>query len=263
VEMPRLFVVCALVVLAGCTIDPQEGSTQASASPPAPVTCQAGADCDAKWSRAIEWIKKNSAWKIQRQTDVLIQTYNSINDSSSPGFKVTKVAASQPGTYEMDFTGKCSNMWGCTPTVAAARAHFADFVTGDVPAQTAPSQTAPVPTTPAQIMPARITPAQTTPAQTTPAQATPAQATPIETTPVETPMAWFRKDQQQVSGNPALENQIQFDRTQCQAAASKNGQPGGPDFESAFKSCMDVRGYTLDPPGQANQEADQASQEAH
>jgi hypothetical protein len=255
--MSRLFVVCAFVIVAGCTIDSEQASAPAPALPSV-ITCQAGADCDTKWSRATDWITKNSAWKIQRQTDALIQTYNSINDSPSPGFKVTKVAAAQPGTYEIDFTGKCSNMWGCVPTVASARATFADFVTG-VPAKTIPAPPMVAPLTPASLRPAPPMAAPPAPAPTTPAPPTPVQTASVQPTPVQIPMVWFRKDQQQVSGNPALENQIQFDRAQCQAGASKNG----PDFENAFKSCMDVRGYTLEPPRQAEQEAEQAPQDAH
>ena len=275
--MPRLFVVFAFVIVAGCTIDPEQASAPAPVSPPASITCQAGADCDAKWSRAIEWITKNSEWRIQRQTDALIQTSSSINDSPSPAFKVTKVAAGAPGAYEIDFSGKCSNMWGCMPTVAAARAKFAAFVQGSAPAQTTPALlTAAAPLTPASLRPAAPAPptfasasapptsAQTPPEQAPSAQALPAQPLPAQTSPVQVPMAWFRKDQQQVNGNPALENQIQFDRVRCQASAGKNG----PDFENAFTSCMDARGYTLEPPAQATQEAAtqdpaQAIQDAH
>ncbi len=276
--MPRLFVVFAFLIVAGCTIDPEQASAPAPApaSAPTPITCQTGADCDAKWARAIEWITKNSAWRIQRQTDTLIQTNSSINDSPSPAFKVTKVAAGGPGAYEIDFAGKCSNMWGCMPTVASARAKFADFVTGSAPAPVTSAPPMAAPLTPASLRPtAPATPtlasasappasAQAPPEQATSAQPLPAPPPPAQPSPVQVPMAWFRKDQQQVRGNPALENQIQFDRARCQASASKNG----PDFENAFTSCMDARGYTLEPPGQASQdaaaqEAAQAIQDAH
>jgi hypothetical protein len=124
------FVVCAFGVVAGCASTPQ----QASAPPPPLITCQTGADCDAKWSRAIGWLANNSAWKIQSQSDLLIQTFNSINDSPSPGFTVTKVATGQPGTYEINFAGGCANLLGCIPSVAESRASFAAFVTGGTPA---------------------------------------------------------------------------------------------------------------------------------
>src|SRR5215469_4503487 len=212
--MSRLFVVCAFVIIAGCSTDPEQASAPTSASSPVRITCQAGTDCDAKWSRAGEWVTKNSVWGIQSRTDLLIQTSSSINDSPSPGFKVTKVAASEPGTYEITFTGRCSNMWGCMPTVAAERARFADFVAG-VPAQTALARTMPAPTTPAQVIPA----------PTIAAQPASAQTVPVQTAPAQSAMLWSRRDQQQITGNPALENQIQFDRYQCQANASKDGQP--------------------------------------
>lgn len=121
---PLAYAACALA-LSGCAA-PQT----ATIPPPAPVTCQAGADCDAKWSRAVGWIATNSAWKIQTQTDSLIQTYNSADDSPSPGFTVTKVATGQAGLYEIAMTGGCANILGCMPTVAESRSSFASFVNG-------------------------------------------------------------------------------------------------------------------------------------
>jgi hypothetical protein len=107
---------------------------QATAPPPAPITCQAGTDCDAKWSRAIGWLASNSRWKIQNQTDMLVQTYNSVDDSPNPGFTVTKVATGQPGVYQLNFDGGCANILGCIPTVAESRASFATFVNAGTPA---------------------------------------------------------------------------------------------------------------------------------
>jgi hypothetical protein len=68
-----------------------------------PITCTAGADCDAKWSRAASWIALNPAWKIKTRTDRIIET---TGHDSLPAFAVTKVATT-PGNYEITFEGVC------------------------------------------------------------------------------------------------------------------------------------------------------------
>ena len=54
--------------LAGCITAAEQ------ATPIRPITCTAGADCDAKWSRAASWIALNPTWKIKTRTDQFIET---------------------------------------------------------------------------------------------------------------------------------------------------------------------------------------------
>jgi hypothetical protein len=82
------------------------------ATPIRPITCAAGADCDAKWSRAASWVALNPTWKIKTRTDQFIET---TGHDTLPAFAVTKVATT-PGNYEIIFTGDCANPFGCTPT---------------------------------------------------------------------------------------------------------------------------------------------------
>jgi hypothetical protein len=94
------------------------------ATPIRPITCTAGADCDAKWSRAASWIALNPTWKIKTRTDQFIET---TEHDTLPAFAITKVATT-PGNYEIIFTGDCANPFGCTPTVAQSRARFESFM---------------------------------------------------------------------------------------------------------------------------------------
>jgi hypothetical protein len=120
--MRTILALCFCSLLVACA-----AANQQTTAPPPPITCTNKNDCDAKWSRAVSWIASNSSWKIQTQTDFLIQTYNSINDSAAPSFTITKVA--QPnGTFQITFDGGCANIFGCVPTVAESRARFAEFV---------------------------------------------------------------------------------------------------------------------------------------
>ena len=95
--------------------------------PARPITCRVGPDCDVKWSRAVAWVANNSRWKIQTQTDLLVQTYNSADGSQSPSFTVSR-AASGDGLYEISLNGACDNLFGCNPTIPEARTKFAEFV---------------------------------------------------------------------------------------------------------------------------------------
>jgi hypothetical protein len=125
----------AALALAGCA---RQSSV---AEPPRPITCLAGADCDAKWSRAIAWVASNSRWKIQTQTERLVQTFSSAHKSASPGFTVTKSFAGL-GLYDISFTGGCDS-FGCVPTIAESREKFTDFVLA--PLETPPPQPPPAP----------------------------------------------------------------------------------------------------------------------
>ena len=104
-------------------------SSEVQPPPPQPIICTAGADCDAKWSRAQAWIAKNSPRKTSAQTDTVVTT-QSLFSESAPVFTVTKVARGQ-GRYEITFNGGCGNQSRCVPTVPESRARFTAFVLGE------------------------------------------------------------------------------------------------------------------------------------
>jgi hypothetical protein len=89
----------------------------------------AGADCDAKWSRAVSWVTTNSEFTIQTQTAQIIQTMGPLRQDPTPALTVTKVAVAS-GDYEITFASGCDNFIGSVPEVADERAKFAAFVAG-------------------------------------------------------------------------------------------------------------------------------------
>jgi hypothetical protein len=97
---------------------------------PQPIICTAGADCDAKWARAVAWIAKNSSLKILTQTETVVQTAGPARSEPTPAFTVTKVARGS-GRYEIAFNGGCGEALRCVPSVSESRAHFTDFVLGE------------------------------------------------------------------------------------------------------------------------------------
>ncbi len=114
------------LALCGCITAEQQASV---VEPPKPITCRAGADCNAKWSRADAWIKEHSKYKVETSSESLIQTSgpSAFETDPSPTYKVTKFAM---GTreYAIELTGGCDSIFGCTPTILAAQADFTQFM---------------------------------------------------------------------------------------------------------------------------------------
>src|SRR5947208_9548815 len=108
-------VMASALALCGCITAEQQASV---AEPPKPITCHAGADCDAKWSRANAWITEHSKYKAETSSESLIQTSgpSTFETDPSPTYKVAKVAAS-PSEYTIEFTAGSDSIFRCTPTV--------------------------------------------------------------------------------------------------------------------------------------------------
>ena len=133
--------VVAILIVAGCsTVTPQQ-EAQIHANANRKITCSKGTDCDMKWGRAIAWISQNSHWKIQTQTDYIIQTYTALGGSPSSSFLVNKVPVDND-TFEIVMTSGCGNMFGCTPDATTLKAMFTNFIIGPAPAVSPQSPTA-------------------------------------------------------------------------------------------------------------------------
>jgi hypothetical protein len=106
------------------------GGPEAGLSKPEQITCQAGPDCDAKWSRANKWLSESSGLKIETKKDSQIKTVQSKGDSRVLVVTITKNATSKPGVYEISFIAGCPSELSCLPPIAESRAQFANFVLG-------------------------------------------------------------------------------------------------------------------------------------
>src|SRR5436305_3183574 len=91
--------VCA-IALSGCITAEQQASVTEAAKP---ITCRAGADCDAKWSKASSWIAEHSKYKVETNSDTLIQTSgpSTLETDPSPRYKVAKLMKG-PGEYTIE-----------------------------------------------------------------------------------------------------------------------------------------------------------------
>jgi hypothetical protein len=127
-------VLASVLALSGCITAEQQASV---AEPPKPITCHAGADCQAKWSRAKAWVAEHSKYKVE-STDSLIQTSGpaTFETEPSPAYKVTKFATGRD-EYAIEFAGGCDSIFTCTPTVPDAQADFTQTILAADPAHPA------------------------------------------------------------------------------------------------------------------------------
>jgi hypothetical protein len=116
-------VMCLIFLLSACASTQQAQWNQDAAQP---LTCSKGPDCEAKWDRALIWVRNNSESKIDTANESIINVHIPQN-SSSAIFTITKTEA-DPGTYTINFRAGCSSMLGCTPSILELKASFANYV---------------------------------------------------------------------------------------------------------------------------------------
>jgi hypothetical protein len=94
------------------------------------IGCTAGADCEAKWARAKQWVLDNSKYPVKVDTDAEISTVTrtGFND---PGLIVTvNRFARHDGTFVITLRVGCGMLVGpCKPSVSQAQESFARYVT--------------------------------------------------------------------------------------------------------------------------------------
>lgn len=128
-------IVLAAAALAGCatqlTPEQQAIVTQTAARQ---VTCSGADDCEVKWGRAVQWVLDTNAFRIQVQTDVMIQTAGPLPDHPELAVVVSKIATGG-GNFRFEVSGGCDNMFGCIPTLEIAKASFVKAVMDGVRAK--------------------------------------------------------------------------------------------------------------------------------
>ncbi|MBI1179136.1 MAG: hypothetical protein GC201_01165 [Alphaproteobacteria bacterium] len=97
-----------------------------------PIICDGQEQCEIMWSRAIQWVKNNCAYRFQTVSDDLIQTAGPNPYSIEPAFVVNKLALGG-GKYQIEFDGGCDNMFGCSPTILEAKSKFVMYLMGAHP----------------------------------------------------------------------------------------------------------------------------------
>lgn len=120
----KFFITTVIVtcLLSACASSPERQAKLAELQRTIP-TCVGAEDCNAKWEAAQLWVVKNAGWKIQNQSNVLIETYNAINGSTSIAVRVTKEPMGG-GKYKFLVKVWCDNVFGCHPDSLDAALRF-------------------------------------------------------------------------------------------------------------------------------------------
>lgn len=125
----RLLIIGATsTILFGCAASPELQATQSEFRRTIP-TCSGTEDCNAKWEAAQLWVVKNSGWKIQTQSNVLIETYNATGSSPRIAVRVTKEPLGD-GKYQFIVNVWCDNIFGCQPNAWDAALDFNRQIAG-------------------------------------------------------------------------------------------------------------------------------------
>ncbi len=94
-----------------------------------PLQCADREQCSKYWEHATQWVHKNSKYGVMTETNDVIETYNPIDGSKND--KLSYKAFKKAGDHAtvIDIEVDC-NRWfdGCSPSPAAARAAFKQYV---------------------------------------------------------------------------------------------------------------------------------------
>jgi hypothetical protein len=96
------------------------------------ITCTSGADCEYKWSRAMQWLQQNSSWKFRTVTDNLLTTEGPL-DTANPAYEVTRIPQGDGRNYQIAMRAWCG-AGDCQDLILRLRSSFIDFVLVPPPA---------------------------------------------------------------------------------------------------------------------------------
>ncbi len=115
-------IVVLSIMLAAASCSPQRSDIGVK-----PVYCSAGKDCDAKWARAIDWVKANSSYDIQTSTDMSVVTAGPYPHTQYSAFTLTRQPLAH-GLFRIAMASKCDDTFQCDPAGTDLQASFVHAV---------------------------------------------------------------------------------------------------------------------------------------
>lgn len=117
----RLLPIIAIIAVSGCASNKPLTTEQTQAL--TPIQCANKTQCDLFWQKTQVWVAKNSGYRIQTATDVLIQTYGPHGSTTTMAYTVIKEPDSNGGAT-LSMRAACDNWIGCDiPPVDAIMAY--------------------------------------------------------------------------------------------------------------------------------------------
>jgi hypothetical protein len=119
-------IMCLIFLLSACATTSSKQRAQWKQDAAQSLTCSKGPDCEAKWDRALIWVRDISKSTIKIANETIITTTFPFDPTSS-AISITKTEAN-PGTYAINFRASCASIFGCDPTILELKAGFANYV---------------------------------------------------------------------------------------------------------------------------------------
>jgi hypothetical protein len=118
---------CLCLGLAGCLPIAAALWSDLSERAKEPVACETKDECDASWHKAIDWVSQRCAFKIQTQTEDLVETEGPLpGPSNDVACRLDRVSTGEAGSAQLEITARCGNYFGCIPEPLYLRAAFHD-----------------------------------------------------------------------------------------------------------------------------------------
>jgi hypothetical protein len=108
-----------------------------------PAVCVTREECDAAWAKAVEWVSQRCAFKIQTQTNELVETAGpSDAPSTDVACRLDRVPdpEAEAGTARLELTPRCGNWFECDPERTYLQAAFNDEMRAAITAGREPTR---------------------------------------------------------------------------------------------------------------------------
>lgn len=93
------------------------------------VPCTGETDCQAKWERAEQWVRRNSQWPVKTFSDTVIETEKQrFRRYSSPYYRIIKEPRGEQTVIR--FEASCMPSVQCSPDIGSVQKAFTGFVAG-------------------------------------------------------------------------------------------------------------------------------------
>lgn len=104
-----------------------------------PAVCASAAECDAAWTRAVDWVAQHCAFEVRTRTDSLVQTEGPrAAPDTAVACRVERVPFQDSDAARLELTPSCGNWFECEPERDYLQAKFNDDMRAAIHARREP-----------------------------------------------------------------------------------------------------------------------------